>query len=204
MIRAQIYFHFLLLHTRRAKLFPTMKDLKIKCGGCAACCQEVIPPITHLDARRIIDNQGLSPEEFARMYTSDEIDLDDASHNWVNMNAGKRVFALLQPAGKCRFLSKHNKCTIYDFRPMVCRGYPYSVELDKKNKIKSIDSHKSTQNNSASCEAVAHPVKRGHIIKDSIQEDREDKAFWKKCKEWNKGKRERTYVEFLDFMGLLD
>lgn len=181
-----------------------MKDLKIKCAGCAACCQEVIPPITHIDVRRIIDKTGLSPEEFSRMYTPDEIDLEASSFNWVKMTAGKRVLGLLQPGGKCRFLSKKNKCTIYNFRPMVCRGYPYSVELNRKNQIKWIDSHKSTQNNSATCEAVAHPVKKGHIIKDSLQEDREDKIFWEKCYKWNKGKRVRTFVQFLNFMELLD
>jgi len=180
-----------------------MKDIKIQCAGCAACCQEIIPPITHLDVQRIINYTGLEARSFCRMYTPDEIDLEETSKNWVIMKAGKRVLGLLQPKGKCRFLSQKNKCTIYKARPMVCRGYPFSVVLDKNNRIKKIDSHKSTSN-SSSCEAVACITTRGHIIKDTLREDAEDRIYWKKCDEWNKGKRVRDFNSYLAFMGLLD
>jgi len=32
---------------------------------------------------------------------------------------------------KCFFL-KHNECSIYGFRPMICRFYPFELKFDEK------------------------------------------------------------------------
>lgn len=179
-----------------------MKDLSISCGGCGTCCHEILPPVTHLDVRRIIKHTGLPAKKFVRLYSDQEIDLEADSKNWVKMKGGKRVLAMLQPKGRCVFLRKDNRCTVYKARPMTCRGYPFSVNLDQKLKITGIDCHRSTKDTFA-CNALAIPVKRGHMVGDTIREEKEDKAYWKKCDEWNTGTRDRTFNEFLSFMGLL-
>jgi Fe-S-cluster containining protein len=117
------------------------------------------------------------------------------------MRKGKRVLGMLQPKGRCVFLTKENRCSIYEARPMTCRGYPFSIHLDAKLRIVGIDCHRSTKDAFA-CNALAIPDKHGHMVKDTIREEKEDKAYWKKCATWNMGNRKRTFKEFLSFMGL--
>ena len=36
-----------------------------------------------------------------------------------------------QQDNKCFFL-KHNTCSIYNFRPLICRFYPFELKFDEK------------------------------------------------------------------------
>lgn len=37
--------------------------------------------------------------------------------------------------GKCVFLKKDNKCTIYAFRPLICMFYPFELKFDKNSHV---------------------------------------------------------------------
>ncbi|MCL2150243.1 MAG: YkgJ family cysteine cluster protein [Dehalococcoidia bacterium] len=70
-------------------------------GTCGQCC-------------RYYDRIAITPEEYklisAKVRSRINIDAD-----------GSKLF--LRPGGGCQFL-KENACTIYEFRPAVCRAFP--------------------------------------------------------------------------------
>ncbi len=175
--------------------------MNISCGGCAACCKEVIAVVTDADIRRICKHTGLEPLKFIKLYSPSQLELPPHQDGWIKMKEGRRMFGLKQPKGKCIFLGKRNRCTIYEARPMICRTFPFVLYFNSKGEVISIDSHKNANDGGAGCEAVLklnHPEKK--LEQDTKQESKEDLAFWKKIKLWNTGQRKRTQEELLLFL----
>lgn len=87
------------------------------CEGCDTCCAEPIP-LTSIDIYRLqqgLKEQGLevSWEQIIKRYT------------YVRAEGPVVDITLGQDAvGKCLFLDKElGKCTIYEYRPLVCQTY---------------------------------------------------------------------------------
>jgi Fe-S-cluster containining protein len=81
-----------------------------ECEMCGKCCHQ--PNITIMDgeAERIAEHLNIGTDEFIRnfLYRKDE--------RW-----------LFKKSGRCRFLGKDNKCTIWKERPQICHDFPYLV-----------------------------------------------------------------------------
>ncbi len=85
------------------------------CVMCGNCCDT--PQVTKKDIANIAGNLGLSFKEVVNKYLSE---FDGTYGELKEIN------------GKCVFLKK-GKCSIYKFRPLICRLRPYSPKL--KNNI---------------------------------------------------------------------
>jgi Fe-S-cluster containining protein len=89
------------------------------CKRCPAyCCSYPHIRVTKTDLRRLARHFGVSVEEVERRYTK------------AGDEPGKRVMRhqMDEHFGTvCRFLDREERrCTIYDARPRICRGYPGS------------------------------------------------------------------------------
>jgi Fe-S-cluster containining protein len=103
------------------------KGFRFKCTRCAAlCCKLGGPALTKEDVERIKD-AGYRETDFLETTNGNRSSalLSD------DMKSGKD--------GSCVFLEFDNKldcykCRIYDFRPLLCRLYPFSFEIEDSNR----------------------------------------------------------------------
>ncbi|NLV25763.1 MAG: YkgJ family cysteine cluster protein [Methanomicrobiales archaeon] len=111
------------LTTAPPTLVRTIRESGFSCTCCGACCTESEPGSNRVmvgpeEIRQIMDGTGLSFEEIAEPYPERiHDDGRDYTFGWV----------IHQKENKCIFLSK-NRCTIYEFRPWICRTYPFVLD----------------------------------------------------------------------------
>ena len=181
-----------------------MTDLKIECANCAACCCSAIPVVTDKDVERIVKATGKKPLSFVKMYSQREISISNDDQGLVKISRGMRIMGLKQKQGRCIFLSKDNKCTIYPARPMTCRTYPMDIKIGRKDRIKEIGFQGKISYKGKTCAAVARIADNGKsLIKDTRKENRHDRAYWAKCDRWNQApKQGRKFEKFMEFLGL--
>ena len=104
------------LHKRKVKnLNSTVKKLhaetftKIDCLDCANCCKTMVPTYRPSEIKRIAAHLNISPKAYFDKYL--ELDEDGDTKNRKT---------------PCHFLGKDNKCSIYEIRPLDCRGFPHT------------------------------------------------------------------------------
>ena len=97
-------------------IFPIVDsdEIQVLCGfkDCNKCCHETEMLLNSKDLRRI-EGAGYDRKEFC-------LKQSEADGLWQLKNVD----------GKCYFLSKTGKCTIYDIRPEGCRLYPFVMVLE--------------------------------------------------------------------------
>lgn len=111
------------------------------CTQCANCCKTTSPIFKDKDIQILAKYFKMKPSRFTERYLI--LDSD-----------GDYVFTS-QP---CPFLGADNLCTVYDFRPKACRGYPHTDEPVFR-KVLDI-----TQKNTAVCPAVFQIVERLKVL----------------------------------------
>lgn len=82
---------------------------EIDCRSCANCCKTMTPTYTPTDIKRISAHVKMSPAQYKEKYL-----YKDSSGDWMHVKM------------PCHFLGKDNLCTIYDIRPLDCRGFPHT------------------------------------------------------------------------------
>ena len=87
---------------------------KVTCNfhDCFKCCLETEMILTQ-DDLQLIENQGFDRKDFC-------LTRAQADGFWQLKNVN----------GRCFFLSKAGRCSIYEFRPKGCRFYPLIVDLE--------------------------------------------------------------------------
>ena len=87
------------------------------CSACPAyCCSYDRIDVSRSDIKRLAGHFHISYERAEKRYTK------IACGNRVLRHRKDRIFKSV-----CRFLDKEaRRCTIYEARPDICRGYPYS------------------------------------------------------------------------------
>jgi Fe-S-cluster containining protein len=99
------------------------KGLRFKCTRCAAlCCKLGGPALTKEDVERI-KNAGYSMKDFLEPTNGNESSAL-LSGDMKSREDGSCVFLDFDAELDCY------KCGIYDFRPFLCRLYPFSFEID--------------------------------------------------------------------------
>jgi len=108
------------------------KDLKNKikatgfscrmCGQCCTCVSDNsnLVMVNAPEIRRIMEGTGLSWEEIAEPYPE----------TLTAANGEKYTFAwcLKRTGDSCCFLDEDSRCRIYEFRPLICRTYPFMLD----------------------------------------------------------------------------
>ncbi|MCL1905272.1 MAG: YkgJ family cysteine cluster protein [Methanomassiliicoccaceae archaeon] len=80
------------------------------CAMCGKCCHQPNINVRDEEIGGIASRLKMTEEEFIDEYLYKKDDL------W-----------LFRKTGRCRFLDKDNRCTIWNDRPMICGDFPYLV-----------------------------------------------------------------------------
>ena len=113
---------------RLADLSLKQKLFRFKCKRCAAlCCKLGGPVLTRKDVERI-DDEGYPVKDFLEPI-SRERGFAFPYGKMKNREDGSCTFLKFDTEQKCY------TCSIYDFRPVFCRLYPFSFEIVDYNRI---------------------------------------------------------------------
>ncbi len=93
----------------------------------ARCCKDRIITITIFDAIRIMKNAKIKFEDFAVFERPRLLNLDYNELIKCKENGVEQDFILTIKSHPCVFL-KNNRCSIYEYAPMVCKLYPFNSE----------------------------------------------------------------------------
>jgi Fe-S-cluster containining protein len=104
---------------KNGKPFPVPVRAKYSCDKCPAyCCSYPEIEVTPRDVERLTKHFGMDYAKAEERFTK----LDDKGEARLLRHKKDTVFATV-----CMFLDqKKRRCTVYDARPAVCRGYPDS------------------------------------------------------------------------------
>jgi Fe-S-cluster containining protein len=100
-------------------LYP--KNLRFECNCCAVCCGNTKEKTRHIlllenEAQEISEQTKLDIDTFCST-------ISDKSPYMFEMNLSN---------GKCPFLKPDGCCNIYNYRPMICRFYPFELKFDEE------------------------------------------------------------------------
>ncbi len=105
------------------------------CKSCTArCCRGLAVVLTIPEAKRMVKDTGLQPEDFLEF--SGNIDSRETPHYPLLVQREGKVeeyFIVIKRRRKvdCVFLGEDLACTVYEQRPHVCRLYPFELEGKK-------------------------------------------------------------------------
>jgi Fe-S-cluster containining protein len=153
-------------------------------------------PINHIDLQRLMRATGLAAGEIVRMYDSTEITFPLHREGWVRFSNGKRLMGLKKKKGRCMFLDNDRRCTVYAARPVTCRTYPLLVTYGRDGKFKGIEMLKRVQ-----CRhGWGQPKSPQAVLRTARQEDREDRAYYARLRQWDWQNRPGGKAAFIKFI----
>lgn len=180
--------------------FKKENVLDFACQSCANCCRNFNVNITHLDIKRVIENRpDLNPSDFVYFTQSDP--KDDESESFIS-TYGKRDISLKKKPNSqdCVFLNDKNMCSIHDFKPIVCRVWPFSLEKGKISWIKEHHSFIKKICKHTSIKGANDPDKLTEVLELHAKER---KIYSKLVKIWNDEKQKEADSGEL-FLDILD
>ena len=117
----------------KLKVIPNDPDVskigEFPCTSCHTnCCKEYVIFVNAHDIYRLSVGLGLPPESFLEIYGAKDYDLG------INVKEGLLDLALKQKDDGCMFLEESKdvfRCTVNDFKPGVCKSYPFQMKNEK-------------------------------------------------------------------------
>lgn len=179
-------------------IFKKENELDFACQSCGNCCRYFNINLTHFDIERILENRpDLKASDFV---TYSNADLKEDIEAFIS-TSGKRQLSLKKKAdGKeCLFLI-NNMCSIHDFKPRVCKVWPFSLE---KGNISWIKEHRGFIKKLCKHKAVQGANDPEELIPLIKQHYKERKIFSKMVQKWNEDKK-KELKEGEIFSDLLD
>lgn len=114
----------------------------INCLECAGCCSSISPAVKDTDISRISKHLKFKPSQVVEKYMF----LDEEQDYVMNSTP-------------CPFLLSDNYCSIYESRPLACKGYPHT-DQSKMHGILDL-----TLKNTKVCPAVCYIFERAaHML----------------------------------------
>jgi Fe-S-cluster containining protein len=101
--------------------FNYPEGTRFECVKCGICCGDTAEKNRHIlllesEVKEISEKTGKKAADFC-------VEIEGSSPYGFEMRK--------QQDGKCVFL-KNNQCTIYDFRPLICRFYPFELKFSEE------------------------------------------------------------------------
>ena len=109
--------------------------LKFRCTGCGNCCKDPLLPLTHEDLAELAKRTLSDPMKLVRFVGRDAIDMDDEPEGFALLPQGRRVMVLKHVNERCMYLGPDDRCTVYTFRPLGCRVFPFDPTFSKSGKL---------------------------------------------------------------------
>jgi len=159
------------------------------CTSCHTnCCKEYVIFVNAHDIYRLSVRLGIAPENFLELYGAKDYALG------IKVKEGLIDLALKQTDGRCMFLEESKdvfRCTVNDFKPSVCKSYPFQMEHGKL--IQMDDKMCPIEWNTKEFETMMTT----HLKKDEVEWNFYDNLVL----EWNaKHWRKKPLSAFLKFM----
>jgi Fe-S-cluster containining protein len=103
--------------------FTYPANLRFECSRCGICCGDTKEKTRHIlmvdcEVKEISEKTGCLANFFC-------VSIEGRLPYVFEMRK--------QQDGKCTFL-KDNQCVIYDFRPLICRFYPFELKFSENQK----------------------------------------------------------------------
>ena len=152
------------------------------------CCKEYAIFVNAHDVYRLVKGLGVEPVEFLEIYGAKDFELG------IQVKEGLVDLALKQKDSSCIFLVESGeifRCTINDFKPSVCKSYPFQIQGDKLIQME----HKL-------CPVDWDISKFEKIMESHLKKDKEEWKFYHDLVlEWNaKHWLKKPLSEFIGFM----
>jgi Fe-S-cluster containining protein len=99
---------------------------------------------TPWDVIRMARETGVRPSEFLEFLTPDEVSgVRKCDPAWLECNGSRYIMALRRDAKRgCYFLDKKTGyCSIYEWRPILCRLFPFRLHETRDGKLKGFSLH---------------------------------------------------------------
>lgn len=168
------------------------------CAGCGHCCRELVVPVTDADVRRLARATGRAPGSFVRLYGTVHCEFDEDDPTIADLAAGRRFLGLRKAEGRCVFLDRDNRCTVYPHRPRTCRTFPFDVRFDDRGNVRRVSR--------IPCGECGYQVGDARhfagLPDEARREAAEDAAYRRRIARWNARGTRGTKAEFLEFLGL--
>ena len=114
---------------RKTEIVITQKQFKFGCIRCAdLCCKLGGPKLTQNDVERI-EKAGYNTKDFLGLKRGIDNTLKNIIGSLKTKQDGSCIFLQYNSKIKC------SRCSIYDFRPTLCRIYPFRIENLKSSQI---------------------------------------------------------------------
>ncbi len=152
------------------------------------CCKEYVIFVNAHDVYRLSVGLGLAPENFLEIYGAKDYSLG------IKVKEGLIDLALKQKNGGCEFLEETKdvfRCTVNDFKPGVCKSYPFAIKNGKLIQMSNI-----------MCPVDWELAEFEKMMITHLKKDENEWRFYDKLvKEWNtKYSHRKPLSEFLKFM----
>ncbi len=186
------------------KLVAYFKVPNFGCKQCGECCSKYTICVTHKDVYRIFKNYGFDPHEFLD-YTVPDESVEESFKGiprFIGEDGRRWILCLKEnEEGSCYF-NDSGPCSIYAFRPLVCRAFPFLWQRMKYG-------YRFVLNREALefCRglwAVKNRFDFAAVSRDMIQSEKEDKEYAELVEEWNqlverKEIKSPSLKEFINF-----
>lgn len=109
--------------------------LKFRCTGCGNCCKDPLLPLTHEDLAKLASHTLTDPMKLVKFVGREAIDMDDEPEGFALLPQGRRVMVLRHVNKRCMYLGADDRCTVYSFRPLGCRVFPFDPTFSRSGKL---------------------------------------------------------------------
>ena len=165
------------------------KPGEFPCVSCHTdCCKEYVIFVNAHDVYRLSTGLGMVPKKFLEIYGAKDYSLG------IRIKEGLVDLALKQKNGGCEFLEEIKdvfRCTVNDYKPGVCKSYPFSMKNGKLVQMGNI-----------MCPVDWNLVEFEKMMVSHLKKDESEWKFYDELvKEWNaKYGTKRSLATFLKFM----
>ncbi len=151
------------------------------------CCKEYVIFVNAHDIHRLSVGLGLAPENFLEIYGANDYSLG------IKVKEGLIDLALKQKNGGCEFLEETKdvfRCTVNDFKPGVCKSYPFEMKNGKLSQMISM-----------MCPVDWDLVEFEKMMVSHLKKDESEWKFYDELvKEWNAKYGTKPLSAFLKFL----
>ncbi|VVB95712.1 Putative zinc- or iron-chelating domain protein [uncultured archaeon] len=120
-----------LIHAHSRDYVPDIRKSGFSCARCGWCCRENFSIRITEDILRPSNAISIFPDDIRRIMKGTGLKWDDVAQPDIYscLSDGDNIYAIgwllrRNDAGECVFY-RDDACTIYEFRPMICRCYPF-------------------------------------------------------------------------------
>jgi Fe-S-cluster containining protein len=181
--------------------------LKFRCTGCGNCCKDPLLPLTHEDLAELASHTLSDPMKLVKFVGREAIDMDDEPEGFALLPQGRRVMVLKHVNKRCMYLGPDDRCTVYAYRPLGCRVFPFDPTFSRSGKLVRLTLIQATD---CRYELNGHNSVKG-LMRLNRRYDDALQRYHAKLAQWNQKQRGRkrrgqpvqSARKLLEFLGVV-